>query len=69
MASPITRLKIVFRDSFNPLRLLRSKQSIVPAMGHNFNEDLACNRCGREWTEQREEPSDCNPEADDTLVA
>lgn len=62
----------VAREIFNPLRLLETKEAIVPAMGHSFDEQLHCSRCGRSWTIQRAQPRDCcleMPESGPNLVA
>ena len=48
-----------FRFLRNPLKLLRPKGPLEPALGHVFDTDLACNRCGRMWHEQRTEPTEC----------
>jgi hypothetical protein len=72
MAHAHRRLHTVVREAFNPLRLLDTKEAIVPAMGHRFDEALHCNRCGRSWTIQRAQPRDCGlemPEPIPNLVA
>ena len=43
----------------NPLRLRKQKDPIVGARGHVFNAQLTCGHCGKEWSEQRVEPSGC----------
>jgi hypothetical protein len=48
----------------NPLKLLKQKEPIVPAMGHVFNSDLACGHCGKPWQEQRDQPTSCAPIAE-----
>ena len=63
MASAPGRLKTVLRENFNPLRLLKTKEPIVPSMGHSFDEELLCTRCGCEWVVHRQEPRDCGQEA------
>ena len=45
----------------NPLKLLKQKEPIVPAMGHVFGTELACTHCGKPWHEQRERPTSCGP--------
>ena len=48
----------------NPLKLLKQKEPIVPAMGHVFDSELTCSHCGRTWQQQRDEPASCGPHAE-----
>lgn len=56
-------------EVFHPLRLLKPKGPIVNAMGHCFDEGLLCNRCSRDWNDQRANPIECGSDSEGDAVA
>jgi hypothetical protein len=65
MASQVkSKSEAALRLLRNPLKLLKQKEPIAPAMGHSFDSDLACTHCGKPWQEQRDQPTSCGPRAE-----